>query len=60
MSKSKKNRDVEEENEEMCELEQIRQKCEMQKKQAAYEKRIRKQVKAKLGKLKNQYRGDIN
>jgi hypothetical protein len=60
MSKSKKKKGIKGEEEEMSELEIIRQKCEVQKKQSGYEKRIRKQVKEKLGKIKNQYRGELN
>ncbi len=60
MSKSKKKTDIKGEEEEMSELEIIRQKCEVQKKQSGYEKRIRKQVKEKLGKIKNQYRGELS
>lgn len=59
MSKPKKKMDIKGE-EEMSELEIIRQKCEAQKRQSGYEKRIRKQVKEKLGKIKNQYRGEFN
>ena len=48
------------EGESMCELEIVRQKCEVQKRKTAYAKVIRKQIKEKLVKIKNQYRGESN
>ncbi len=60
MSKRKKKSAIKGSEEEMSDLEVIRQKCEMQKRQIAYDKKYRKQVKAKLGKIKNQFRGEPN
>ena len=51
---------IERGGERMCELEILRQKCELQKRKTAYAKVIRKQVKEKLMKIKNQYRGESN